>query len=214
MTCNKDSSGAYIPLVGSCEETGQVTLPTTTAPTSADLTELDKAIQFLDWLDKGNRSFNSKEERARFYDNFPGLRKYENIAETRSPASDVERDLRASRGDSAPSADQGEFSKPLGEALSRNENLQKEVGGLRNQLHDLNTEVGADDRDFAKAQTERQQIERMGSSTSTSLPSLQPMQPQIPAGWVPCECPADHPKAGIFVNGVQYHTPLLRCPKK
>ncbi len=33
----------------------------------------------------------------------------------------------------------------------------------------------------------------------------------IPADWVPCTCPDQHVGAGIIVNGVQYHTPLLHC---
>jgi chromosome segregation ATPase len=152
-------------------------------------------------------------KKEQFYKNFPGLRKYEAIAETRSAASEVERDMKASRNDptSSSAADQGEFSKSLGEAQARRQSLQQDVGGLRNELRNLNTEVGKVDQDFSKAQVDRQQIERTSAS---SLEPLSPIQPQIPDGWVPCTCPPDHPRAGIFVNGTQYHTPVLQCPKK
>jgi hypothetical protein len=200
MTCNKDASGGYIPLIGSCEGRGSATISQQPSPVnSSDMTDLDKAIQFLDWFDKGNRSFHSPEERQQFYINFPGLRKYETIAETSSPASDPS------------AADQAEFSKLLGQAQARSQSLQQDVGGLRDQLHDLNTEVSNVDRDFTKAQVDRQKLEQANPSSPLSL---SPAQPRIPPGWVPCTCPPDHPGAGIFVNGVQYHTPLLRCPTK
>jgi hypothetical protein len=34
----------------------------------------------------------------------------------------------------------------------------------------------------------------------------------LPSDWVPCQCPPAHPGAGMLVDGVQYHTPLLHCP--
>jgi hypothetical protein len=35
---------------------------------------------------------------------------------------------------------------------------------------------------------------------------------RIPAGWVPCSCPALHARFGKYVNGVLYHPTNVRCP--
>jgi hypothetical protein len=35
---------------------------------------------------------------------------------------------------------------------------------------------------------------------------------RIPAGWVPCSCPAVHARFGKYVNGVLYHPNNVRCP--
>jgi hypothetical protein len=43
--------------------------------------------------------------------------------------------------------------------------------------------------------------------TLTSKP-----QQKIPAGWIRCECPDDHPKAGMVFDGVRWHAPVLHCP--
>ncbi len=37
-------------------------------------------------------------------------------------------------------------------------------------------------------------------------------QQKIPPGWIRCECPDDHPDAGMVVNGVRWHAPVLHCP--
>jgi hypothetical protein len=36
---------------------------------------------------------------------------------------------------------------------------------------------------------------------------------QVPPGWIPCQCPGDHPGLGIVVKGVQYHSPAFHCPQ-
>jgi len=37
-------------------------------------------------------------------------------------------------------------------------------------------------------------------------------RPKIPSWWIRCACPADHPDAGIVVEGVRWHAPVLQCP--
>jgi hypothetical protein len=37
-------------------------------------------------------------------------------------------------------------------------------------------------------------------------------QPKIPSWWIRCMCPNDHPDAGMVVNGVRWHAPVLQCP--
>jgi hypothetical protein len=44
-------------------------------------------------------------------------------------------------------------------------------------------------------------------ATFTAVP-----QPKIPSWWIRCMCPSDHPDAGMVVNGVRWHAPVLQCP--
>jgi hypothetical protein len=35
---------------------------------------------------------------------------------------------------------------------------------------------------------------------------------KIPSWWIRCACPDDHPDAGLVVDGVRWHAPVLQCP--
>jgi hypothetical protein len=37
-------------------------------------------------------------------------------------------------------------------------------------------------------------------------------RPKIPSWWIRCQCPEDHPTAGMVVDGVRWHAPVLQCP--
>jgi len=37
-------------------------------------------------------------------------------------------------------------------------------------------------------------------------------RPKIPSWWIRCACPEDHPNAGMVVDGVRWHAPVLQCP--
>jgi hypothetical protein len=37
-------------------------------------------------------------------------------------------------------------------------------------------------------------------------------RPKIPSWWIRCACPEDHPDAGLVVDGVRWHAPVLQCP--
>ena len=37
-------------------------------------------------------------------------------------------------------------------------------------------------------------------------------RPKIPSWWIRCACPSDHPDAGMVVEGVRWHAPVLQCP--
>ena len=43
--------------------------------------------------------------------------------------------------------------------------------------------------------------------TNSSVP-----RPKIPSWWIRCACPEDHPDAGLVVDGVRWHAPVLQCP--
>jgi hypothetical protein len=104
-----------------------------------------------------------------------------------------------------------EFDNLLDQARSRNQGLDNRISSLRNQLRDQNQQMTDLDKELIKVQTQSPQTDSgNGAVAQITSPSL---QAQIPPGWVPCTCPSDHPNAGLFVNGVQYHTPVLRCPR-
>jgi len=57
--------------------------------------------------------------------------------------------------------------------------------------------------------------------TPTTTPSQPPTfgvsntpvkRPKIPSWWIRCACPSDHPDAGLVVDGVRWHAPVLQCP--
>jgi hypothetical protein len=52
--------------------------------------------------------------------------------------------------------------------------------------------------------------ESKGPTFSVNIPSGP--KPKIPSWWIRCECPDDHPDAGMVVDGVRWHAPVLHCP--
>lgn len=171
---------------------------------------LDDAVLLDRWLNLGNRAFDNQQQADGFFQQHPSLTKYRDVADDHAPISEIEQDYQDAYADSLTSAPASatEFTNLLGKARSKNQNLDTEVGTLRNQLRDQNQQMTDLDKELTKAQVQSAQtVSGNGAITSPSL------QPQIPPGWVPCTCPSDHPNAGLFVNGVQYHTPLLHCPQ-
>ncbi len=66
------------------------------------------------------------------------------------------------------------------------------------------------DKTYPKTGADLRQDESKGGNfgaTYTPVP-----QQKIPPGWIRCECPDDHPDAGMVVNGVRWHAPVLHCP--
>lgn len=83
---------------------------------------------------------------------------------------------------------------------------------LRQALLNLKRQQSSSEEQLQRAEMEFQ-LEQQKDQTAQSGAQGLPIQITIPIppGWVPCQCPNQHPGAGIFVNGVQYHTPLLHC---
>jgi hypothetical protein len=83
---------------------------------------------------------------------------------------------------------------------------------LRQTLQDLREQLRATEQNLTRAQAELQleEQENIASQASGAADAGKITIP-IPAGWVPCTCPAQHPGAGVFVKGVQWHSPALRC---
>jgi len=86
------------------------------------------------------------------------------------------------------------------------------VPELRQSLQDLRQQLGTSEQDLRRIESELQ-IEEQKAIADQAAGAQGPGQITIPIppGWVQCECPAQHPGAGIFVNGVQWHTPALHC---
>lgn len=122
-----------------------------------------------------------------------------------SPATDI--DMSSSPNQNGGQADGQDTASPQDpnapapslEELQRNLQWSKEQQATAEQ-------------DLAAAQKEltREQVEDLKSQSADSQ-SHSAIKVTVPPGWVPCTCPDQHPGAGIFVNGVQYHTPALHC---
>ncbi|PYV85938.1 MAG: hypothetical protein DMG05_21510 [Acidobacteria bacterium] len=65
-----------------------------------------------------------------------------------------------------------------------------------------------------KGDTESAAEHRQGESENTTFGATNSAvpRPKIPSWWIRCECPDDHPNAGMVVDGVRWHAPVLQCP--
>jgi DNA repair exonuclease SbcCD ATPase subunit len=83
--------------------------------------------------------------------------------------------------------------------LQRARQRQDNLSTVENVVREMNADL---DAQIASAQTVAQAL---AAQQATGI------KIRIPADWVPCTCPDQHVGAGIIVDGVQYHTPLLHC---
>jgi len=86
------------------------------------------------------------------------------------------------------------------------------VPELRRTLENLQQQLSSSNQAVRRAQ-DGLRLEEQKNIAAGVNGAQEPMRITIPIppGWVPCTCPDQHPGAGIFVNGVQYHTPALHC---
>jgi hypothetical protein len=82
---------------------------------------------------------------------------------------------------------------------------------LRQAVQDLRQKLSSSQQALRQAQNDLQIEEQRDLENQTSTDGTFQIRIEVPPGWVPCTCPDQHPGAGIFVNGVQYHTPFLHC---
>ncbi len=86
------------------------------------------------------------------------------------------------------------------------------VAELRQSLQDLRQQLGASEQGLRRIESELQiEEQKTIADRAVGAQGLGQITIPIPPGWVQCECPAQHPGAGIFVNGVQWHTSALHC---
>jgi hypothetical protein len=105
-------------------------------------------------------------------------------------------------------ADQAKSIDLVGKSQSSVGGFPQDLGVLRPPKEDLARVPLSPDKEDTKAGAEQ----RPGESTGTSFTYSARPQPKIPSWWIRCECPDDHPDAGMVVDGVRWHAPVLRCP--
>jgi hypothetical protein len=97
------------------------------------------------------------------------------------------------------------------QAIDRARREEYEVGGA---LLTEQWRVATSDETVREARERLNQVSRSVVDESASgrlrIPADQ-LRRAIPAGWVPCECPATHPNAGLLIDGQRWHTSALNC---
>lgn len=162
----------------------------------------------------------SIEERAILFD--ARARGYEVPSELRAAGStsmfEPMRDLRAwlqtgivagtarlealkSGGSVAPS-EEGALARARAASDSRRAKRAEATRGLAqaNQLRDES------EGDLSRSRKERD------SQAKIDLPR-EALQSAVPKGWVICQCPDQHPGAGLLIGSDRWHTPALHCPQ-
>jgi hypothetical protein len=83
-------------------------------------------------------------------------------------------------------------------------------GAVRLSREDLSHQTLSPDQGDTKAGAEHRQGE--SENTTFGVTNLAVPRPKIPSWWIRCACPEDHPNAGMVVDGVRWHAPVLQCP--
>jgi hypothetical protein len=96
-------------------------------------------------------------------------------------------------------------------------NTQSNVGGLPQDPFSFHLPGVDPTRELPNPKTGDTKAGAMQSSgqskgTTFSLNFPSGPKPKIPSWWIKCECPDDHPDAGMVVDGVRWHAPVLHCP--
>lgn len=85
--------------------------------------------------------------------------------------------------------------------MERNAELSEKVAGLYEKI-DRETKDGA-----------RPILTNLKQMAASAKQVAQVKHDTVPAGWVPCSCPAAHAVHGRVINGTRYHLPDTRCPR-
>jgi hypothetical protein len=102
-----------------------------------------------------------------------------------------------------------DFNNSLSRAQQNQDAASQQLQQTQAQVNDLQTQIS---QAQAQVTSTRQSIadarQPISAPTRLGLPT-----PRIPAGWVPCTCPDQHPHAGLLVNGTRYHSAALNCSR-
>jgi hypothetical protein len=114
-------------------------------------------------------------------------------------------------------------------AASDNARLKgDEAAAVRRQLDEQKKRRANDDEELRKLRADAADFERQLRATRDGIArefvrATEAARPivipetgsgptvRVPADWVPCQCPNQHPNAGLLVNGTRWHSPLLFC---
>jgi len=75
---------------------------------------------------------------------------------------------------------------------------------------DLTRQQPAPDKTDPKAAVEHGQDDT--ENKTFGVTNVATPRQKIPSWWIRCACPDDHPNAGMVVDGVRWHAPVLQCP--
>jgi hypothetical protein len=81
---------------------------------------------------------------------------------------------------------------------------------LRLPKEDLSRQQPAADKADTKAAAEHGQDD--AENKTFGVTNVATPRQKIPSWWIRCACPDDHPNAGMVVDGVRWHAPVLQCP--
>ncbi len=109
----------------------------------------------------------------------------------------------------AKSSDQAKSNNPVGKAQLTLDGVPLDSGALHLPTEKIGHDVlnpGGDTKSGTESQQDGSQPPTFGT-TNLATP-----RPKIPSWWIRCQCPDDHPNAGLVVDGVRWHAPVLQCP--
>ena len=107
-------------------------------------------------------------------------------------------------------ADQAKFTHSGGKAQLTLDGLPLDSGSIRLSKKDLAQEPP--DPESASTTGEAKAPHSDNENTTFGVTNSAVRRPKIPSWWIRCACPEDHPDAGLVVDGVRWHAPVLQCP--
>ncbi len=107
-------------------------------------------------------------------------------------------------------ADQAKSTDLVGKTQSNVGALPQDPGVFRLSGDDITRQLLKLKTEDTKAGAQQPPGDSKGTTFSANYPAV-PKQ-KIPSWWIRCECPNDHPDAGMVVDGVRWHAPVLHCP--
>ncbi|HVN80583.1 MAG TPA: hypothetical protein VMW38_16420, partial [Terriglobia bacterium] len=106
--------------------------------------------------------------------------------------------------------DQAKSPELVGKTQSNVNGISQDRGVFPLSNDDITRELLKLKSEEKKAGSQQPPNDTKGTSFSANYPAV-PKQ-KVPSWWIRCECPNDHPDAGMVVDGVRWHAPVLHCP--
>jgi hypothetical protein len=106
--------------------------------------------------------------------------------------------------------DQARFTDPGGKTQLTLDGLPLDSDSIRLSKKDLAQEPP--DPESASTTGEAKAPHSDNDNTTFGVTNSAVRRPKIPSWWIRCACPEDHPDAGLVVDGVRWHAPVLQCP--
>jgi hypothetical protein len=107
-------------------------------------------------------------------------------------------------------ADQAKSIDPGRNAPLTLDGLPLDSGTIRLTKKDLAQDSSNSDSGSTTGEAKPHQSDN--ENATFGVTNLAVPRPKIPSWWIRCACPEDHPDAGLVVDGVRWHAPVLQCP--